>query len=81
LQKALARWYSLLHEPDGLEKIVAAWASRSSYATGKLVMVANGEEVWQGITRGIESDGALRLETETEGMKLVRAGDVSIRSR
>lgn len=78
---ALARWYSLLHEPDGLEKIVAAWSGRSSYATGKLVTVANGDEVWQGITRGIESDGALRLETETEGLKLVRAGDVSLRSR
>lgn len=81
LQNALARWYSLLHEPDGLAKIVAAWASRSSYASGKLVTVANGDEVWQGITCGIEDDGALRLETETDGIRLVRAGDVSIRSR
>jgi BirA family biotin operon repressor/biotin-[acetyl-CoA-carboxylase] ligase len=81
LQNALARWYSLLHEPDGLTKIVAAWVSRSSYANGKLVTVANGDEVWQGITCGIEDDGALRLETETDGIRLVRAGDVSIRSR
>jgi len=81
LQNALARWYSLLHEPDGLDKIVAAWAGRSSYANGKLVTVANVDEVWQGITRGIESDGALRLETETEGLKLIRAGDVSLRPR
>jgi BirA family biotin operon repressor/biotin-[acetyl-CoA-carboxylase] ligase len=81
LQSALARWYSLLHDSEGLEKIVAAWASRSSYASGKLVTVANGDEVWQGITRGIESDGALRLETESEGIKLARAGDVSIRPR
>jgi BirA family biotin operon repressor/biotin-[acetyl-CoA-carboxylase] ligase len=80
LLRALGRWYSLLHDADGLEKIVAAWAVRSSYATGKLVTVANGDEVWQGITRGIESDGALRLETEAEGMKLVRAGDVSLRA-
>ena len=81
LVRALSRWYSLFHEPDGLEKIVAAWASRSSYASGKLVTVANGDEVWQGITRGIESDGALRLETENAGVKLVRAGDVSVRPR
>jgi BirA family biotin operon repressor/biotin-[acetyl-CoA-carboxylase] ligase len=80
LQNALARWYSLLHEPDGAERIVAAWTSRSSYATGKLVTVANGDEVWQGITRGIESDGALRLETENDGLKVVRAGDVSLRA-
>jgi len=81
LQNALGRWYSLLHEPDGLAKIVAAWASRSSYASGKLVTVANGDEVWQGITCGIEDDGALRLQTETDGIRLVRAGDVSLRRR
>jgi BirA family biotin operon repressor/biotin-[acetyl-CoA-carboxylase] ligase len=79
LLRALSRWYSLLHELDGVERIVAAWSSRSSYASGKAVQVANGNEVWQGITRGVESDGALRLET-TDGMKIVRAGDVSLRS-
>lgn len=78
LLRALSRWYSLLHQVDGREKIVAAWTSRSSYANGKAVQVANGDEVWQGITRGVESDGALRLET-TDGMKLVRAGDVRLR--
>ena len=78
LLRALSRWYSLLHDIDGPSKIVAAWTSRSSYASGKPVQVANGDEVWQGITRGLESDGALRLET-TDGMKLVRAGDVSLR--
>lgn len=80
LQQALSRWYSLLHEIDGPEKIVAAWTSRSSYASGKGVQVANGDEVWQGITRGVESDGALRLET-MDGIKIVRAGDVSLRTR
>lgn len=77
---ALSRWYSLLHEPDGPQKILAAWSIRSSYASGKPVQVANGDEVWQGITRGVEPDGALRLET-TDGIKLVRAGDVSIRAK
>jgi BirA family transcriptional regulator, biotin operon repressor / biotin---[acetyl-CoA-carboxylase] ligase len=79
LLRALSRWYSLLHEVDGVEKIVAAWASRSSYASGKVVQVANGDEVWQGITRGVEADGALRLET-SDGLRIVRAGDVSIRA-
>src|ERR1041385_6879965 len=37
LLQALARWYSLLHETDGREKIVAAWCNRSSYATGRFV--------------------------------------------
>jgi BirA family transcriptional regulator, biotin operon repressor / biotin---[acetyl-CoA-carboxylase] ligase len=80
LLRALSRWYSLLHEIDGAEKIVAAWTSRSSYANGKEVQVANGDEVWQGITRGVESDGALRLET-ADGIKIVRAGDVTLRPK
>jgi BirA family transcriptional regulator, biotin operon repressor / biotin---[acetyl-CoA-carboxylase] ligase len=79
LLRALSRWYSLLHEVEGAGKIVAAWSSRSSYSSGKPVQVANGDEVWQGITRGVEADGALRLET-ANGTKLVRAGDVSIRA-
>lgn len=76
LVNALVRWYSLLHEPDGAEKIVAAWTSRSSYAADKLVQVTNGDEVLQGVTRGLENDGALRLET-TRGIQLIRAGDVT----
>lgn len=80
LLRALSRWYSLLHEIDGPSKIAAAWTTRSSYASGKRVQVANGDEVWQGITRGVEPDGALRLET-ADGIRLVRAGDVRIRER
>jgi BirA family biotin operon repressor/biotin-[acetyl-CoA-carboxylase] ligase len=81
LLRALARWYSLLHESDGCEKIVAAWCNRSSYATGKFVQVSNGDEVWQGTTSGVERDGALRLCTGSGQIKLLRAGDVcSVRS-
>jgi BirA family biotin operon repressor/biotin-[acetyl-CoA-carboxylase] ligase len=76
LLRALSRWYSLLSEPGGREKIVAAWSSRSSYANGRLVRVSNGDEVWQGTTCGVEHDGALRLNTTNGEMKLVRAGDV-----
>lgn len=76
LLRALSRWYSLLNERGGVEKIVAAWSSRSSYANGKLVQVSNGDEVWQGTTCGVEHDGALRLNTSNGEMKLVRAGDV-----
>ena len=75
LLQAIARWYSLLSDLDGPDKIVAAWSSRSSYATGKTVKVINGEEVWEGVTRGVESDGALRLEVDSS-IRLIRAGDV-----
>jgi len=73
LLSSLTRWYSLLGER---EKIVAAWSSRSSYATGRLVQVSNGDEVWRGTTCGVEPDGALRLRTVNGEIKLVRAGDV-----
>ena len=76
LLQALARWYALLQEADGAEKIVAAWSSRSSYATGKVVQVSNGGETVSGHTCGVESDGALRLET-AQGIQLIRAGDVT----
>jgi BirA family biotin operon repressor/biotin-[acetyl-CoA-carboxylase] ligase len=32
LVNALSRWYVLLHESDGPEKVLADWTSRSSYA-------------------------------------------------
>jgi len=81
LLSALTRWYSLLGQSSGREKIVAAWSNRSSYATGKLVQVKNGDEIWQGTTCGIEPDGALCLRTIEGEVKLIRAGDVhSIRS-
>ena len=77
LLSALVRWYSLLGERD---KIVAAWGSRSSYANGRLVQVKNGDEVWQGTTCGVEPDGALRLRTSDGEVRIIRAGDVSLRS-
>jgi BirA family transcriptional regulator, biotin operon repressor / biotin---[acetyl-CoA-carboxylase] ligase len=73
LLSALTRWYSLLSER---EKIVAAWSSRSSYATGRLVQVNNGDELWRGTTCGVEPDGALRLRTVSGEIKVLRAGDV-----
>ena len=76
LMRWLNHWYSLLNESAGPESIVNAWTNRSSYAFGRVVQVSNGDEVWQGTTCGIERDGALRLRTASEQIKLVRAGDV-----
>ena len=76
LQEGLSRWYSLLHDSDGPQKILNAWVNRSSYGSGRTVDVINGESTFRGVTRGLESDGALRVETESEGIVIVRAGDV-----
>ena len=81
LFEALVDRYALLHEPDGPARILAAWSERSSYGEGKRVRIVNGDEVVQGVTRGVEDDGALRVATETEGIRIIRAGDVaSLRS-
>ena len=77
LVQALARWYALLHEVEGAGRMLAAWTTRSSYAEGKFVKVTNGDETVTGITRGLEPDGALRLELPTGAINIVRAGDVT----
>jgi biotin-(acetyl-CoA carboxylase) ligase len=76
LTRALARFYGLLGSTDGSQKIFAEWTSRSSYASGKFVRVIEGDESFSGTTRGLERDGALRVETDDGKIRVVRAGDV-----
>jgi BirA family biotin operon repressor/biotin-[acetyl-CoA-carboxylase] ligase len=78
LVNCLAENYQLLQEPAGPEEIVAAWCASSSYAQGKRIRVADGDESLVGTTRGLECDGALRLEMDDGEIKIVRAGDVTI---
>jgi BirA family biotin operon repressor/biotin-[acetyl-CoA-carboxylase] ligase len=77
LTAALAKYYRVLNETGGAEKIVAAWYGRSSYAEGKLVRVIETGDSFTGTTRGLERDGALRVETVEGQIRLVRAGDVT----
>lgn len=46
--------------------------------TDKQIKIINGNEVWQGICRGIGDDGELLVETEN-GMKQVISGEISVR--
>ena len=74
---SLVRYYEILQLAAGPEVIVREWSARSSYANGKRIRIANGDEVLEGTTRGLERDGALRIETDSGAVKVVRAGDVS----
>jgi BirA family biotin operon repressor/biotin-[acetyl-CoA-carboxylase] ligase len=74
----LAREYERLHEPDGRAAMLADFRASSSYAEGKRVRVALGDdEVIVGTTHGLERDGALRVETNDGKIVIVRAGDVT----
>jgi biotin-(acetyl-CoA carboxylase) ligase len=57
--------------------IVREWSARSSYASGKRIRIANGDEILEGTSRGLERDGGLRIEMDSGQIKTVRAGDVT----
>lgn len=74
---AMTRGYLKLQEPEGPAAIVREWCTRSSYCQGKRIRVTAGQESLIGTTRGLESDGALRVETDDGDIRTVRAGDVT----
>jgi len=73
----IAVHYEQLQSPHGARGLLAQWTARSSYATGKSVRVALCDEIFEGTTRGLEQDGALRVETHVGEIKIIRAGDVT----
>jgi BirA family biotin operon repressor/biotin-[acetyl-CoA-carboxylase] ligase len=77
LTRALARRYETLHAPAGAGEILREWESRSSYARARRVSVRLAAETFEGTTRGLEPDGALRVETDAAEVRIVRAGDVT----
>ena len=80
LQRCFMTHYHDMKSPTGPSEVVREWSQRSSYASGKRITVSEGDDKVPGTTRGLEPDGALRVETENGGIKIVRAGDVSVRA-
>ena len=78
----LTGWYQILCRDGGPERVRREWTRRSSYATGKLITVKTEVGSFQGITRGIEENGALRVELESGEIRIVQAGEVTaVRAR
>lgn len=71
-------YYLILNGENGAEKIRREWARRSSYFAGKSVKVKLENETITGTTRGLEENGALRVETPSGEIKIIQAGDVEI---
>lgn len=76
LVSAIAQRYDVLQNTDGAEHTIREWCANSSYAYDRKVRVTLNQEVFEGTTRGLESDGALRVETDPGVIRIVRAGDV-----
>src|SRR5947209_3460105 len=76
LTRSLARRYETLQAQGGAAEIVREWESHSSFARGRRVRVSLAGEIFEGTTRGLEPDGALRVETDAGENRIVRAGDV-----
>jgi BirA family biotin operon repressor/biotin-[acetyl-CoA-carboxylase] ligase len=77
LIRALEQRYKFLQMPSGEEETIRAWSLHSSYAQGRRVRVQLDTEMFDGWTRGLEPDGALRVETLTGEIRIIRAGDVT----
>jgi BirA family biotin operon repressor/biotin-[acetyl-CoA-carboxylase] ligase len=77
LIESIEQWLGELEGENGPERIIQEWCARSSFAEGKRVRVALVNDIFEGVTRGLESDGALRVETSNGGIEVVRAGDVT----
>ena len=76
LSKCLGYWHDVLCDENGPAKILDEWQRRSSYFRGKSVRVTLENEVFDGITDGLEENGALRVKTSDGSFKIVQAGDV-----
>jgi BirA family biotin operon repressor/biotin-[acetyl-CoA-carboxylase] ligase len=77
LVSAVVRYYEMLQQPDGAEAIAGEWTKRSTYAEGRRIRVSCADESFEGTTRGLERDGALRVELSDGEIRIVRAGDVT----
>src|SRR6185436_13344462 len=77
LIKTIGQRYEALQSESGAEQTIREWCAKSSYAFDRKVRVTLNNESFEGTTRGLESDGALRVETGEGELKIVRAGDVT----
>ena len=77
LTRAISHHYQRLYERDGAAQTLSEYRARSSFAEGRRVRVSLETETIEGWTRGLEPDGALRVETDAGEIRIVRAGDVT----
>lgn len=78
LTKNLSIFCESFYGAGGAEKIRSEWTKRSSYAYDKNVKVVLENETLYGTTRGIEENGALRIELAAGETRIILAGEVEM---
>jgi BirA family biotin operon repressor/biotin-[acetyl-CoA-carboxylase] ligase len=73
----LGEWYRVLQQPHGRTQVRDAWTERSSYAMGRPVSVATGNETFEGVTQGLADDGALRVATKGGNLRLLYSAEIT----
>lgn len=76
LAKYFAYFYDILNGENGPKHIREEWSRRSTYFSGKNVRVMLGDETVTGTTDGLEENGALRVNTDGGGIRIIQAGDI-----
>jgi len=72
----LSYFYTILDNGSGADEIVQNWRRRSTYYSGKSVRVVLEDGMLEGVTDGLEENGALRIRTLNGSVNIVQAGDV-----
>jgi BirA family biotin operon repressor/biotin-[acetyl-CoA-carboxylase] ligase len=75
LLREIEKLYHLLLE-QGTGAIASRWAASSSFSSGKRVRVVTGQGEFQGITQGLEPNGALRIRFEDGREESLISGEV-----
>lgn len=76
LTRFLTYFYRILCDQNGTTEIIRHWKERSSYYSEKNVRVTLFGRTFDGITDGLEENGALRVKGSDGSVTIVQAGDV-----
>ncbi len=71
-------FYEALASADGSALIIDEWRNRSTYYMHKPVTVRTATSTFEGVTDGLEKNGALRVRRDDGTISVVQAGDVEM---
>ncbi|HEY5884130.1 MAG TPA: biotin--[acetyl-CoA-carboxylase] ligase [Pyrinomonadaceae bacterium] len=64
-------------QANGAGNLTEEWCARSSYCNGKRIRVADGEDIFEAVTKGLRIDGGLIVELDNGERRVLRAADIS----